>query len=244
METYTEEVALLVAQTGPLNGQRWAIKENLLVGREATCNIVISDRQISRHHAQLLLTPEGIVLEDLGSKNGTNHNGEPVIEPTLLQDGDIVQIALAQKFVFLSSDATVPLEGQDISFMGSDSTGSDSIKTKVHRLSLDKRSRRVWLYITEDDLKPEKKEILPALSVSQFSLLELLYKNPGRVVPRRECITAVWGEEHAFEVSEQALDALVRRLRDRIALIDPVHNYVITVRGHGLRLENPEITGM
>jgi DNA-binding response OmpR family regulator len=49
----------------------------------------------------------------------------------------------------------------------------------------------------------------------------------------------VWGDEDAADVSEQALDALVRRLRDRLAALDPTNNYIITVRGHGLRLENP-----
>ena len=38
---------------------------------------------------------------------------------------------------------------------------------------------------------------------------------------------------------DQALDALIRRLRDRLAEADPGHEYVVTVRGHGLRLENP-----
>ena len=38
---------------------------------------------------------------------------------------------------------------------------------------------------------------------------------------------------------EQALDALVRRLRERLASVDPQHTYLITVRGHGLRLDNP-----
>ena len=37
----------------------------------------------------------------------------------------------------------------------------------------------------------------------------------------------------------QALDALVRRLRDRLAETQPDHNFIITVRGHGLRLDNP-----
>jgi hypothetical protein len=36
---------------------------------------------------------------------------------------------------------------------------------------------------------------------------------------------------------------LVRRLRDRLASIDPVYTYVVTVRGHGLRLDNPPETG-
>ena len=60
------------------------------------------------------------------------------------------------------------------------------------------------------------------------------------MVPRSDVIQAVWGEENAIAVSDQALDALVRRLRDRLAEFDPLHQYIVTVRGHGIRLENPD----
>jgi DNA-binding winged helix-turn-helix (wHTH) protein len=40
-------------------------------------------------------------------------------------------------------------------------------------------------------------------------------------------------------VSDQALDALIRRLRDRLAALDPTHQFIDTVRGHGIRLDNP-----
>jgi DNA-binding response OmpR family regulator len=70
-------------------------------------------------------------------------------------------------------------------------------------------------------------------------LLQILYEHEGRVVPRKELIAEIWGEEDAVDVSEQALDALVRRLRDRLAEVDRHHAYVVTVRGHGLRLDNP-----
>ena len=48
----------------------------------------------------------------------------------------------------------------------------------------------------------------------------------------------VWEDEEASGVSEQALDALVRRLRTRLQEFDPKHDYIVTVRGYGLRLEN------
>ncbi len=113
MERISDEVGLLIAQTGPLNGQRWALKLTTVIGREPDCDIVVPDRQVSRHHARLRLTPDGAYLEDLGSKNGTHHNGQMMTEAAQLQDGDVIQIALAQKFVYLSSDATVPLEGSE-----------------------------------------------------------------------------------------------------------------------------------
>ncbi len=220
-----DDLPTLVAQAGPLSGKRFALQDNLMIGRDESCDIHIPDRQISRYHARLMATPDGILLEDLGSKNGTHRNGHGVFEPVLLSDGDVIQVALIQQFVFMTSDATATMP-------------LDSAETEIavvppghpRRLRLDKRSRRVWV---------GKEELTPPLSVSQFRLLELLYDREGRVVDRREMAASIWGDADAAEVSEQALDALVRRLRDRLAALDPLHTYIFTVRGHGLRLDNP-----
>ena len=80
---------------------------------------------------------------------------------------------------------------------------------------------------------------MPALSSAQFRLLVALYEQTGKVVPREELVTKIWQEEEASGVSEQALDALIRRLRDRLAELDDTHQYIVTVRGHGTRLDNP-----
>jgi DNA-binding response OmpR family regulator len=53
-------------------------------------------------------------------------------------------------------------------------------------------------------------------------------------------ISDVWGDDVSQGVSDQALDALIRRLRDRIAQIDNSHDYLVTVRGFGFRINNPE----
>jgi len=242
MEKHLEEVALLIAQTGPLNGQRWALRKSTLLGRESTCDIVIADRQVSRHHARLTITPQGILLEDMDSKNGTHYNGQLINEATLVQDGDTIQIAMAQKFLFLSSDSTVPLDKAGVNLTENQPAVIQLLPNeRASRLILDERSRRVWINLIEGEGALKEDEILPPLSVSQFRLLELLYKNQGRVVPRQELIAVVWGESQAFEVSEQALDALVRRLRERVGHFDPTHEYIVTVRGHGLRLDNPPI---
>lgn len=224
MEQKSDELPLLIAEEGPLNGQRWRLEAICVIGREANCDIVVPDRQVSRYHARFTATPEGVMLEDLGSKNGTHRNGQPVVEPQYLQDGDVIQIALAQKFIFLSSDATLPLEP----FIA----GEQPLRYEMLRLRLDKRSHRVWV---------ANKEVIPPLSVAQFHLLELLYDRQGKVVPRDELVAHVWKEEQAVGVSEQALDALIRRLRDRLAALDSQHAYIITVRGHGIRLDNPPL---
>ncbi len=231
MDIFSEEAAMLIAQTGPLDGRRWPLQRSLLVGRDATCDIIVADRQVSRYHARFNISRERIILEDLSSKNGTHVNGQRILDDVTLQDGDVIQIALAQKFVFVSSDSTLPLEIHEGLNTITDSE-AQAVLSKGGRLRLDKRSRRVWI----NDV-----EVIPHLSVSQFRLLELLFEKQGQVVSRSDLVLVVWGKEQAYEISEQALDALVRRLRDRIAGIDPQHSYITTVRGHGLRLDNPPV---
>jgi DNA-binding response OmpR family regulator len=102
--------------------------------------------------------------------------------------------------------------------------------TPHRRLYLDTRSRRVWV---------GGKEMIPPLSVPQFRLLQTLYEQEGDVVERQDLIDTIWGEEEAIGVSEQAFDALVRRLRERLEMTDPGRVFIVTVRGHGLRLDNP-----
>ena len=220
MEHAGVELPVLIGQTGPLNGQRWAIDREVILGRDATCDIIIPEREVSRFHARVRPTEQGVLLEDLGSKNGTFRNGTRLEDPVILFDGDLVQISITQHFVFLSSDATVPLEMDILPEKGE----------PRRRLYLDTHSRRIWV---------NGKELVPPLSVPQFRLLHALYEQPGEVIGRQELIDTIWGEEEAIGVSEQAFDALVRRLRDRLNLMDTEHEFIITVRGHGLRFDNP-----
>lgn len=218
MDRNGKELPVLIGQTGPLEGERWALQGTLIVGREATCDIVVADRQVSRNHARFTTNNSNVFVEDLKSKNGTHHNGQKIKERTQLEDGDLVQIALAQQFIYLSSDATLPLEWEETSKMA----------LQPGKLRLDRRGHRVWI---------NEKEIVPPLSAAQFKLLDQLYTSDG-IVAREDLMEVVWGEE-ALGVSNQALDALIRRLRDRLANVDKSHNYIVTVRGHGLRLDNP-----
>ena len=211
-----QDFPLLIAEEGPLKGQRWQLDGTIVLGRESTCNVVVKDRQISRFHARLTPTFEGVMLEDLGSKNGTYHNGAPLTAPVVLQDGDHIAVGIAQQFQYLTSDATMPLLDGG----------------KPGRLMMDRKSRRVWI---------RQQELIPSLSAQQFKLLWLLYDRQGQVVSRPDLVTVVWGDDQSSGVSDQALDALVRRLRERLAALDPSHQYIDTVRGHGVRLDNPSL---
>jgi len=220
------EAPVILGQSGLLNGDRWEVTGEMVIGRDENCQIVIRERQVSRYHARITIDDANeVFIEDLDSKNGTYVNGVKVDGKTILNDGDNFQIAMLQSFVFLSSEATMPLgAGIPLESIPSGAMRGD------RRLFIDSISRRVYI---------DEVEVIPALSVQQYSLLELLYEEPGRVLSREEIVERVWGENEAIGVSEQALDALIRRLRERLAMVDRDHNFLVTIRGYGLRLDNP-----
>jgi hypothetical protein len=209
-----QEAAMLLVQEGNSPKSQWPLaKRILIIGREVDSDIQVDDRQVSRRHAEIAQTVQGYTLRDLGSKNGTFLNGEAISEePRLIRNGDEIGIALCAKLTFVEDEATAPIILE--------SKQKPSIR-------MDLAAKRVWVM---------EKEVLPPLSLAQYNLLELLYKNAGKVVSRDQVVAVVWSEEEAEGVSEQAIDALARRLRERIAEIDPDSKYVETVRGHGFRL--------
>jgi len=210
-----QDRAMLIAYEGDLKGERWILDQAYTtIGRSADCDVVLPKRQVSRHHAEIERDDGGYLLRDLGSKNGTYVNGEEVEgEPYRLKDGDEIQIALYVKLGFVGADATVPLE-LDGAYKG---------------LRIDRPAKRVFI---------GGQELTPPLSPAQYKLLEILFEKEGHVVSRDAIVRTVWSEEEAYGVTEQAIDALVHRLRERIDAIDPDHEYIVTVRGHGFRLEN------
>jgi hypothetical protein len=215
MESLSQQ-AFLVFEQGTLKGRRIPISaQSVIIGRggkNTVCDIELPERQISRQHAEIYAEHGIYYIRDLNSKNGTYVNDQPVQGPVKLQDNDTIQIALCERFRFVGSDATLPLEEV----------------APARRLRLDRLARRVWI---------GSQEIRPPLSPAQYRLLELLCDPAGQVRSRDEIIDSVWAEAEREGVSEQAIDALVRRLRERLSEIDPGGVYVITVRGHGFRLD-------
>jgi DNA-binding response OmpR family regulator len=68
------------------------------------------------------------------------------------------------------------------------------------------------------------------LSLTEFRLLELLARNTGRIVARREILGTVWGSWK--DVSENTLDAFVRLLRKKVDA-DAASKLIQTHRGFG-----------
>ncbi len=214
---------VLIVTEGPLRGQQWVMQgDQLIIGRGAHCDIVIPERRVSREHLRIWREGGICFVEDLGSKNGTHVNGMRLDSPCELGEGDEIQIALSVKLKFIGAEATVPL------------SLDDKVSATVG-LRLDKHTHDVIVNGTPLD---------PPLSLYQYRLLELLYANAGGVCTRDEVVHAVWPGALEEGISEQAIDALVRRLRDRLAEVSPDHQFIVTVRGHGFRLQQPDVRSL
>jgi pSer/pThr/pTyr-binding forkhead associated (FHA) protein len=190
-------------------------RDSLTIGRDDDCDVVLPVRAISRQHIRVYRQDDGYFVEDLGSLNGTQLNQEKLNGTHPLKNEDKIILADAVTIEFVASNETLKLR--------------KVVSANVGKLRLDRDARRAYVNNVEID---------PPLSPPQYRLLELLYTNPGRICSREEVVNYVWPEAHGEGVSEQAIDALVRRLRDRIHDIDDSAEYVITVRGHGFRLHN------
>ena len=73
-------------------GRRIALADGEnVIGREPAAAILLDVAGVSRRHARISVSGSDVVLDDLGSKNGTFVGGERVSAPVRLRDGDEIR---------------------------------------------------------------------------------------------------------------------------------------------------------
>jgi len=77
-----------VAKLVPSEGDSVLLEGETIVGRSADCGLTIDDAKVSRNHAVIKIEAKTVVVEDLGSSNGTRINGLRIEKPTQAYGGD------------------------------------------------------------------------------------------------------------------------------------------------------------
>lgn len=91
------------------DGREYAVTgASLVIGRDAGCDVVVTSKNVSRRHSEIMVTPKGYVLVD-SSTNGTLVNGQRVSGQQLLARGDVIQCG-EYEFRFYADRAPEPVQ--------------------------------------------------------------------------------------------------------------------------------------
>lgn len=213
MSFHEIDSAMLVQYTSDGEKLSWPLNRvhPITIGRSRECDLIFPARDISRRHAQIYWDGDVYRLEDLGSINGTHVNDSKCEATQILQNGDEIRLGEEVTVFFIDDESTEPLLSA----------------TTERGLIIDHTSRTLLI---------NGQPLVKPLSPSQYRLVDLLYNANEQIVSRQEIVETVWADEAYDGVSEQAIDALARRIRLQIAEVDSDNDYLQTIRGHGFRL--------
>jgi pSer/pThr/pTyr-binding forkhead associated (FHA) protein len=89
----------------PAGKEHPILNAETIIGRAIESDIVVVDKRVSREHARIRREGRKLLLEDLGSTNGTCLNQQRVTAPAILRDGDRLLVGDVQ-FTFHDPDTT------------------------------------------------------------------------------------------------------------------------------------------
>lgn len=192
--------------------------DEFTIGRSVNNDLLIDSTKISRSHLKILAgLDESYHVQDLGSANGTMLNGKTLekLEEYHLRAGGELQLAGVVHIKFTDLGATF-VAPETITIFG---------------LNLSHADRTVWVQGREADGF--------RLSSSEHKFLSLLMERYPEHATHAELTQAIW--EYASDDpddekrSRDALFNIAKRLRERLLIADPDHEYIETVRKWGER---------
>jgi pSer/pThr/pTyr-binding forkhead associated (FHA) protein len=75
-----------------LAGRMYDLDQEITIGRAPGCKVLVEDTYVSQLHARVFRRDTQVLLEDLGSTNGTYCNGKKVTGPIAVRKGDKIQV--------------------------------------------------------------------------------------------------------------------------------------------------------
>ncbi len=85
-------VQLSIVEPAQYRGRHYPLGQELTVGRAADCQVTIDDTFASQYHARLFQRDGQLVVEDVGSTNGTFLNRQKLAGPQVMRRGDRLQV--------------------------------------------------------------------------------------------------------------------------------------------------------
>lgn len=225
-----QRAAYLLVISGDRVGDMIKVDREMTIGRGPEADYRLEEPGISRNHVRIRPEGERLVVEDLGSRNGSWVNGQQVRGPTPLGAGDQLRLGMTVILKFSSADGLEQQFQQRLfeSAIKDPLTGLYNRRFLADRLSSEfSFSRRHGLPLT-----------LALLDLDHFKQVNDRHGHPagdavlagfGRLLregTRQEDVLARYGgEEFAVLMRQTALDqgqVLIERLRARLAGLDAI----------------------
>jgi len=196
----------------------------LRLGRTSQKNapdIKVKDEYISRNHVEFSYIGGRFMLRDVGSRNGTEINGER-LEPGRfysLENGDFIGLAIISGEPRVVLRFCRPRQSEETQYLPAHPP------RKAEGLIIDVKARGVFVDGSE-----------VSLGRREFDLLVFLYQNRGRACSESEIAEKVWADEGG-EVSSEKIKQCVQQIKKGIEPDPSRPRYITTLPQYGYRLE-------
>ena len=188
------QVKLRVMQ-GAHAGREVAVSiAEFMIGRGEECHLRPRSDAISRRHCVILVGEKEVVIRDLGSKNGTLVNGQPVDGECVVQPGDQLQVGPLQFQIVVAHalGGTKRPAARDVKEVAARTAASAAD-------DVDDIAR--WL---EDDFDSQESRDVATPETRQFRLDETSNVALDTQVGRDDEVTTTTGDEEAAEAAEES----------------------------------------
>ncbi len=197
--------------------------DDISIGRDPECDIVLESGFVSRRHARLRRRDSSYEVIDDGSRNGTFIGGRRVESARLLAHGDDIVIA---DYV--------------LTFVERDNLDQTEAFTPIS-------TRAIVVDDGAHEVRLGREKVAVALSPQEFALLSFLYRKRGQVCSHQDIGAAVWGSPdvggpEVAKYDDNMIHRLIFRLKSKVEPDPKRPAYIINIPGIGYRLnERPEV---
>jgi DNA-binding NtrC family response regulator len=210
-------------------------RDELVLGRDADCDVTLDAPLISRQHARLRRTGSSWFIEDLDSRNGTNLNGE-AIKQAAITKGDVLRIGAWIGMVL----AFGPSEEPRYELLDEDLFGGPDLKSLLGQVDVAAKSNVP--VVLEGPTGTGKEQFARALHRRSARTGPFLAINCSQYQPATAAAELFGYRKGAFTGADRANPGLIRAAEGGTLLLDEITDLPLDVQPQLLRaIENREL---
>jgi transcriptional regulator with AAA-type ATPase domain len=203
------------------------------VGRRSTNDLVLHDKNVSGLHFRIFSEPNGFMIEDVGSTNGTFVNGTPITSPTPLLKSNVIRAG--QNVLVFEPDASLLFETPPFERYGMD--GSFHIASLVGTLKEAVMDGRHILVVGQTGVGKElAAHAIVAMTLKSGGAVSLLEHNCAQYTSEGEANASLFGVGARVFSEVERRSGLIEQAGDGILFLDEANCLPARIQKSLLRL--------